>query len=198
MLILALALAGQAATLPAEGVEAARICSALEVRSMISGPTLEAFSRALHLNLLAARATRGRERMLDHLPVEQQIVMERVIAQTDDPALSTECKVRFPQVWGTDVTLPSDGFDRATICVAASVAIKNLAMALGDTAETKRWDALTERVSRLPILSNAEHRRHGINSGEAGKDNADRMMRESLDSSGFLAISRSCEIAYPA
>lgn len=198
MLIRTLALLAQNAGLPAGTAEAARICTAIELRSMAGEPNLADMSRALHFNLLAARETRGSGRMLDNLQAEQALVNPRITGETDDLALRADCRKRFPQAWATRATLPENAFDRLTLCVAATGSMAGLAGSIDNDAGEARWQSVSERLNGLPLLSNAEARKRGITSLDLMKDHSDRLVQQTLDTSGMLVVAQACEAAYPA
>jgi len=195
-MLLALALFAQSTALPASTAEAARICSAIELRSMET-PNVTDLGRAFHFNLLAARETRGNGRMLDNLLAEQALVTPHVVGKTDDLALRADCRTRFPQAWATSATLPQDAFDRALLCSSATMIIASLAGTVEDAAEKRRWEAVSDRLAALPLLENDEARRRGITSADMMNDKADALLRQTLDTSWMLPVAEACEAAYP-
>jgi len=196
-MLLPLALLAQTATLPAGTVEAARTCAAIEFRSVGDPPSLADLVRYFHLVFVAARTTRGTGRMLDHVPAELAIIQPRALAGSDDMALRSECRQRFPQTWATQAVLPKDDFDRGVMCVAAVATIGGLANSVGDSAAERRWRVLNDRLITLPVLTNQQQHRRGIMSSEAARTNSDRMLQVSLDLGNTLTVATACEVAYP-
>lgn len=202
-MLLPLLLQAQAATLPADTGQAGRMCtSAVSFGSTASDDPIELTAHLTYFLMTALKAEGGSADFLKRVnsAFDDPAKRPQEIAAETARALITQCDARFPKARASGAAkLPSDPFRSQVLCLGAVGVVLGAAQGLkengGDPTAYNRWkpvsDGLQSRLTDNFLAS------HGITTEEQFNTLLGNELAGSLAAGNLLAISTSCQAAYP-